>query len=287
MQFEIGVIFAFGAMLFWGLGDFFIQRSTRKVGDVEALFFIGLFGTVVLFPFIIKDIPSLFQSRNIFFMFIILAAINLFASLLNLEAYRIGKLAVVDSVIEVELLVTMLLAVIIAKEVISLWQLIFCLALFVGIVLVGYSGKTKINILEKGVFIALLAAIGLGTVNFLIGTLVIKSSPLFVIWFVWFMSTIPCFIYSVRRNGFTNLVKDIKGSYKLLLTEGFFDTVAWISFAYALAYLPIAIATSITESYPAIAVLLGIFINREVIKRHQIIGIVLAITCTILLSQTV
>jgi drug/metabolite transporter (DMT)-like permease len=287
MQFEIGIIFAFGAMLFWGIGDFFIQRSTRKVGDVEALFFIGLFGTVVLFPFIIKDIPSLFQSKSTLFIFILLAVINLVASLFNLEAYRVGKLAVVDSIIEIELLVTMLLAVIIAKEVISIWQLIFCLALFVGIVLVGYSGKTKISILEKGVIIALLAAIGLGTVNFLIGTLVLKSSPLFVIWFVWFMSTIPCFIYAVRKNGFTNMVNDIKESFKLLLAEGFFDTGAWIFFAYAMVYLPIAIATSITESYPAIAVLLGIFVNREVIKKHQLIGIILALTCTLLLSQTV
>jgi drug/metabolite transporter (DMT)-like permease len=287
MGFEIGIIFAFGAMLFWGIGDFFIQKSTRKVGDVEALFFIGLFGSIVLFPFIIKDIPFLFQSRSTFFVFLILAAINLVASLLNLEAYRIGKLAVIDSVIEIELLVTMLLAVIIAGEIISVWQLVFCLALFVGIVLVGYSGKAKINLLEKGVIIALLAAIGLGTVNFLIGTLVLKSSPLFVIWFVWFMSTIPCFIYAVKKNGFAKLSSDIKGSYRLLLAEGFFDTVAWVSFAFAMVSLPIAIATAITESYPAVAVLLGIFINREVIKKHQVIGIILALGCTILLSQTI
>lgn len=39
MSIEIGIILAFLAMVFWGFGDFLIQRSTRTVGDAETLFF--------------------------------------------------------------------------------------------------------------------------------------------------------------------------------------------------------------------------------------------------------
>jgi hypothetical protein len=34
----IGVGFAFIAMLCWGVGDFLIQKSARKLGDWETLF---------------------------------------------------------------------------------------------------------------------------------------------------------------------------------------------------------------------------------------------------------
>ena len=37
MSISVGIGLAFVAMLCWGFGDFLIQRSTRKVGDIEAL----------------------------------------------------------------------------------------------------------------------------------------------------------------------------------------------------------------------------------------------------------
>ena len=64
MGFELGIIFAFAAMLCWGFGDFLIQKSTRKFGDVETLFFISFFGAVVLFPFVFTVIRS-FENTNL------------------------------------------------------------------------------------------------------------------------------------------------------------------------------------------------------------------------------
>lgn len=64
------------------------------------------------------------------------------------------------------------------------------------------------------------------------------------------------------------------------------DNVAWTAYGFAMIYIPIAIATTISESYVALSVMLGIFVNREKIEKHQIIGIVLAILGVILLSST-
>ncbi len=49
---SVGIGLAFVAMLCWGLGDFLIQRSTRKIGDWETLFIISAFGTGILLPFV-------------------------------------------------------------------------------------------------------------------------------------------------------------------------------------------------------------------------------------------
>ncbi|MEK7110702.1 MAG: EamA family transporter, partial [Patescibacteria group bacterium] len=58
----MGIVFALTALFAWGIGDFLIQRSARKFGDWAALFFIDIFGTIVLLPFVWQDFPALFRS---------------------------------------------------------------------------------------------------------------------------------------------------------------------------------------------------------------------------------
>ena len=48
----LGIIYAIAAMLSWGVGDFLIQRASRKIGIWQTLFFIGLGGFLGLFPFL-------------------------------------------------------------------------------------------------------------------------------------------------------------------------------------------------------------------------------------------
>ena len=64
----------------------------------------------------------------------------------------------------------------------------------------------------------------------------------------------------------------------------FFDDLAWIMFSYATLYIPIAIATSISEVYIALAVFLGFYINKEKLKYHQIVGLLIAVVSIIILS---
>lgn len=62
MTTTVGIGLAFVAMLCWGIGDFWIQKSARKVGDVEALFFITAFGALTLSPFAYKNIPAFLNA---------------------------------------------------------------------------------------------------------------------------------------------------------------------------------------------------------------------------------
>src|SRR3990167_4921201 len=88
MGFETGILFAFLALIFWGFGDFLIQKSTRKFGDWETLFVISIFGTIILFPFIFKDLASLFPFNREFWILIGVSLIILFAAILDFEALR-------------------------------------------------------------------------------------------------------------------------------------------------------------------------------------------------------
>ena len=50
--------------------------------------------------------------------------------------------------------------------------------------------------------------------------------------------------------------------------------MAWIAFAYATVFVPIAIAVSISQCFIIITVLLGIFVSHEKLMSHQKVGVV-------------
>lgn len=286
---NIGVIAAFGAMLCWGFGDFCIQKATRKLGDFEALFFIGLIGSVILFPFVFKELPFVFSNYNIMLALFFLGFVTLVVSIMNFQALKEGKLAIVEPILEFELPVTMVFSIILLQENITVVQLILSAVLFSGILLLSFSKfnfKAK-HLLEKGVLLAIITAVGMGFLNFLTGSIARNTSPLLAIWSAWTVFAIFCFVYIIYKKGFTKMIKDAVESRKVIVAESVFDTAAWAMYAIAMVTIPISLATAISESYPAIAVLLGILVNREIVRTHQFIGMSIALIASIILAMLI
>lgn len=281
------VIFAFLAMFCWGVGDFLIQRSTRKIGVPQTLFTIGAIGSLVLLPFVWSDFKFL-SSVEVFVMLFVFGLFTFAVSMINLEALKVGKLSVVEVLLEFELPITVILSAILLKEILSPGLIGLLIVLFFGLILVAMP---KLNILKKFVFehgagLAILAAIGMGIINFITGYIAITVSPLLSVWFAWAVFTLVCFVYLVRKHNFrfkdkNNFVRKIDF---LILLMSLLDTAAWVFFAYAIVGSTLSIATGITESYPAIALILGIFINKENITKHQLFGAIVVIVVSVLIG---
>ncbi len=286
MGIEIGLIFAFLAMLCWGFGDFFIQRSVRKVGNIEALAFIGIIGAIGLFPFVLGDLKLIFSLQNLLLLGF-LGILTFVVALLDFEALKEGKISVIDVIIELELPVTIILGFIFFRESLTMMQLGVISLIFVGVVLIAskkHSFDHPFKKLEKGVFIAFLAAIGMGLINFFTATSSKTISPMMAVWVPWVIFTIICLFFIYRREGMSKFVKNgIKFKW-LLLAMGIFDTLAWLFYANAVFGNEIAITTAITESYPVVALFLGLWFNQEKIKIHQYVGAGLALISSFALA---
>ncbi len=287
MIIENGIWFAFLATVSWGIGDFLIQRSVKKIGVTESLGIIGIIGSVGLLPFIWNEIPLLFLPEN-GILLLILGIITFAAAILNFEAYKIGKLSVVEVILELELPVTILLALLLFNETLSVTQIIIIFIGFLGIVLMAtktfdifHSHK---HWFEKGTILAAAAAIGIGIIDFLTAAAARNISPLMAIWAPWVIITLASLMIVWKKNRLPALWKHIKQNKKLVLATGIVDTIAWASFAIALSVRELAITTAITESYPAIAMGLAIAFNHEKIKKHQWIGALLAVGGSIALA---
>ena len=286
MPFELSILATFGAMLSWGIGDFLIQRTVRKIGDLEALTFIGIIGSLALLPFVLKDLHFLLQTQNLIIL-LILGIITFLAAISDFEALKQGKLSVIEVILEIELPITIALGFIFFRETLTLVQAIIILLIFIGLILVAtksYHLKNFLKRLERGVIIGVVAAVAMGFVNFLTAVSAKNTSPLLAIWMPWVIFTIICIIFLVKRNDFSNLINNVKSYPSLIISMGIIDTLAWVFYAFAVVKNEISITTAITESYPAIALFLGLWFNHEKIDWHQYLGAALAIIASIILA---
>jgi len=284
MIIETGVIFAFIAMIGWGFGDFFIQKSTRKIGVWTTVFIITLIGFIVLTPFALKNAASLFTfGRNIF---LIGAVAYFIAAFLDLEALREGKLDIVEPIWSLEIVSASALAYFLLGEAISSFQMLLIILLICSLVLVSLKTLKidKKHLVEKGVSIAIVAALFMGVANFFIGVGSRNIDPITIKWGMDLFLAMGSFMFMIKNKELKSLHRKIKENKKAVILMSLFDNVAWLAFGFSMVLAPIAIVVSISESYIIIAVLLGMFVNKERLKKHQIIGLILALVSAIVLA---
>jgi drug/metabolite transporter (DMT)-like permease len=278
---NIEIVAAIGAMFAWGFGDFIIQQGTRKIGDVETLAWIGVLGSIGLAPFIWHDL-SLVATESNFLILLLLGIVSFLVGIANFEAFKRGKLSVVDVILETELPIAVLLGIFFFRDSLSFLEVILVALVFVGIILIAAEPDQirKRHFIEKGAVLALIAAVGYGVVDFLTAVGAKTISPLLTIWFTWVTFTIICLIYLIWTGRIKTFFRDA-GRYKaLVIGMGVIDTVAWVLFAIAVQHNEFAITVAITESYPAIALILGVAVNKEKVAVHQYIGAAIAIAAS-------
>ena len=287
----MGIFFALSALLAWGFGDFLIQRSTRKIGNIVALFYITAFASVVLLPFVYKDIFGYIQTSDFQILGLLLFAtlLTLTASVLDFEALRVGKISVVEPIYAFEVFVTIVLGSVFLHEYPTPIQFFLILLLSIGVIFVGTKSITHLSSIswEKGVLLAVLATLTMGGVNFMFGVMARATNPLVINWFTSLFITVFCLLFLAKAKRLGEILTSVKNNFLLILSVSVLDNIAWISFAYSTLYIQIAITTSISESYIAIAALLGLVINKEKLQRHQYIGLVLVLIAGISLSMTI
>lgn len=281
-----GVGFALLTLACWTFGDFFIQRSARLTGIWNALFYITALGAVVLLPFAWHQILPAWRTGLA--LLLTLSVVMLIAALFDFEALKLGKIAIIEPVWGIELPITIGLGVTIGHDHLSFAQVIFVGLIFVGIVLAAATRvsnlKVHSRILEKGVVLAAIGATGMALGNFLTGVASQDFSPVLTIWFTDAFMALSCLVVIGLRGETKKIWTDFKRYPVPVIAESVFDNVAWVAFGAAMTHIPISVATAITETYIAFTVMLGVLVNHEKVKKHQLVGASLAIIGVIALS---
>jgi len=287
---HLGIIFAFIALLAWGFGDFLIQKSVRENSVIRTLFYICFSGGVVLFPFIKDELWSILLNGE---MNLLLAATGLVifaAAMLEFEGMKRGKLSIIEPIMSFELPVAVILSIFLRNENLPAWQIFPIATAFIGLLMASQFNRHLFDWhklkLEQGIFWAIGGAALMGVVNFMVGVSSQETSALLTIWYTNMVIAAVCAIHLYVKKEWGSMFDDFKKHPAEITLTCLFDNGAWIAYAYATTYIPISIATTISESYIALTVLLGIIINREVVRKHQIAGVALAILSVLVISIT-
>ncbi len=282
MSIPIPILAAFAAMVCWGVGDFLIQRLVRKLGEVQTLGIIGIIGSISLLPFIWSDLHVLVQLENIFLL-VTIGIIVFFSAWFNFHALKIGKLGVVEFVLEIELPITIFLGIVFFQESISFSEWAWIGFLFMGIILISLKKISfhSHHFIEKGVVYAAAATIFMGSINFLTASAARTISPFLAIAVPWLVAAVVSVVYLIQKKELKKSWKKIQTHGMLSLSTGIIDTMAWVFFALALSSHSLSITTAITESYAAVALLLGVWVNQEKVSHHQWLGALLALVASV------
>jgi len=284
MDVNLGLLFAICAMVCWGLGDFFIQKSVRKIGNITSLFYITFFGALTLTPFVYDDLGVIFTKEVI--LLLLGSVILFFAAVLDFEALKRGKLSVIEPLWSLEIVFASFMSFIILNEIMESFVYTIMLSLILGLVLVSLR---DINVLkrfffERGVFLGVVSASMMGIANFFMGWMARETGPLMAKWFFDLILAILSLIIIIKRKEIKRLKTDYTKNKSTVWYMCIFDNIAWTAYAFAMVYLPISIATAISESYIIIAVLLGMYVNKEKLKSHQKVGLIIALISAIILA---
>ncbi|MDE1825316.1 MAG: DMT family transporter [Candidatus Micrarchaeota archaeon] len=286
MLFSLGALFAFAAIFLWGGGDFLIQKTTRAIGDWETLFFIVIFGALILTPFVYPSLIGYLRHPLTLAALLVLSIFMFVCAILDFEALKKGKIAAIEPFLSLEIPVVAILSLFIINEALNSLELLVIIVLFIGLGLVSFRSEHfwKLRSLERGVMLAIVAAIIMGTASFLVGYTSRLTSPLIVNWFFNIMLTVYTLAYLLYKGKAHKMLKDAAKIPKLLLSTLVFDNLAWISYAFATILIPITIALTISESYIIVAVVLGLVVNKEKFGSHQKLGLLIAIPSAIALA---
>jgi drug/metabolite transporter (DMT)-like permease len=284
---QIGILSAFLAMLFWGLGDFLMQKVIRKVGIFETLFAITTVGTILFFPFVYKNLGKDIFAHKILLVLSVSSIILFLAAILDFMALKVGKLSVVEPIWSLEVVSTSLLAFFVLGEKISFIQIITISTLITGLILVSIDknwGMKGRDFLEKGAILAFISAVTMGGANFFFGWSARLTDSLTVNFFTCISLSILSFLILILRGDFKNSFINVWKYRSTVLPMCFIDNFAWIAFAKGMSIAPIAIVTALSESYIIIAVILGLLLNKENIGRYQKFGLLTALFSAVFLA---
>lgn len=281
----MGVFFSFLALIGWGLGDFFIQRAARRSNSLVAIIFVTASAAIIFLPFVFFQ-PSFVFSTRLFGLLFLAALGVLVTAPVGFESLRVGKISVVAPIYSFEVVLVALLSWLTIGERLSFWQLFLIAVLFVGLFLVStekFSTLKKITT-ERGVGLAILSTVGLAYLNLIYGIIAREAGPFFGVWFAnGFVCLVFLFFLLWRGQGL-ELVSGWQKHRGLFAAAGVVSTSGWVFYSFAAIYLPIAIATAITQGYIVLAVILGILFNREKLRRHQVFGLLVTIITAVYLA---
>ena len=280
------IFFAFLSFFAWGIGDFLVAVTTRRIEAYSASFWSLLFSSLVLgayIPFAFTDLSNL--TLPLFLLNIFLGLLLVAGIIAYREGLSVSNAAIVGTIGNAFTMVAAILSIVVFQERISIQQFIAIVLIFIGLFLTTVAAKEltggKIR-LEKGILLGFFAMIVWG-IYFTFIKIPIREIGWF--WPNYFsLLTFPL-IYVAMKVQKIRLVSPMhRNVLMIFIISIILVRMAELSFNAGIQKGYTAIVASIAGASPVLFILLAFIFLRDPITKQQVVGIVTTLIGIILLS---
>lgn len=290
--FLVALIAGLSGMIGWGVSDFSAKKAIEKIGELKTLIGSQIIGGLFLLAYFLLTNPTPPRvTGTLLFYVSALALLDGAGYLFLYRAFKKGVMSIVSPIAASSAGFSVIVAVFLFKESLSLFGLIGVILIFLGILITSTDLKdlkksfSRAN-LTNGVPEALVTMVLIGFWFPLWDKFVGNKDWLFwLIMLKLIMGTMLCVYFYLTKKG-KNLLSGYKSVTFVLLLIALFDTLGYLgtTWGYSITSNTTSLITVIANAYSLPIIVLAYFLLNERIKKQQALGVVSIIAGIIISS---
>ncbi|HHH14102.1 MAG TPA: DMT family transporter [candidate division WWE3 bacterium] len=282
----IGILFGLGALLAWGVSEFFAALSSRKTGSVKTFFWSQVISLIVYtssFVFFFFSLPSI---SFIEWLLLLIMTITVIGGIFNYyEGFSLGKVAVVSPIVNAWPLVTLFFALTVLRQTLTFAQMIAVLLVIFGGLLVSFKlsdlAKLKFKNSARGVRHAIIGSLFFGIAFTLLDPLV-TSLGFFIPVFLQKVIQIPLSFGYIKMKGAD--ISFPKEAALPIVLIGILEFSGVVTYNLAISSEYTVLIAPLMSAIPMVTIILARLFFKEALTVNQWVGFVFIISGLALLS---
>ncbi len=268
------LFFGLSAAFGYGSGDFLARRASRRIGYLRVLFYMEAVSLLVMVPLSLAFEADRWRGSAALVAILLLALVNVFASLFLYRAIEYGVLSVVSPLISSYPAVTAALAILFLGDRPPAAAAAGIVAALTGTALISRSGAHPENPPPKDARVGLVSAVlsfaGYGVFYFALKYAVTDFGPLTSVTFVRGAGLAILLLASLA--GLARIPPPARDVVPTIVAMGILDTFGFLAYSVGIVSGSVAVIGTLSGLFSAVTVGLAAAFLRERLTRVQYAG---------------